>query len=95
VPFHIVHFRARRLHTLLAEAGFDLVEARQINPRPVGGAEPDRPRLRPSGRITRALRNPLLVAGLMAGARLLAVPAALARHRRGGGDCLIAVAARR
>ena len=47
------------------------------------------------GRTTRALRNPLLVAGLMAVARLLLFPLLWLGNRSGHGDCLIAVAARR
>ena len=95
VPFHIVHFRAPRLHALLGEAGFDLIEARQITPAlwvaqsliALAFARP--------GRTTRALRNPLLVAGLMAVARLLLFPLLWLGNRLGRGDCLIAVAARR
>ena len=95
VPFHIVHFRAPRLHGLLAEAGFDLVEARQITPALwVTQSLIARAFARP-GRTTRALRNPLLVAGLMAVARLLLFPLLWLGNRRGRGDCLIAVAARR
>jgi SAM-dependent methyltransferase len=95
VPFHIVHFRAPRLQALLEEAGFALVEARQITPALwVAQSLIARAFARP-GRTTRALRNPLLVAGLMAVARLLLFPLLWLGNRRGRGDCLIAVAARR
>ena len=95
VPFHIVHFREPRLQALLAEAGFDRVEARQITPALwVAQSVIARVFARP-GRTTRALRNPLLVAGLMVLSRLLLFPLLWLGNRLGRGDCLIVVAARR
>jgi SAM-dependent methyltransferase len=95
VPFHIVHFTGPRLARLLEEQGFALREQRQITPAlwvaqsliALAFARP--------GETTRALRNPLLVAGLMAVARGLAFPLLWLGNRLGRGDCLIAVAARR
>jgi SAM-dependent methyltransferase len=94
VPFHITHFTALRLVALLEETGFAVVAARQITPALwvaqsviawAFAGRPEQPRM---------LRQPLLVAGLMAIARGLLFPLLWLANRVGRGDCLVVKARR-
>lgn len=91
-PFHIVHFDAPALDGLLRRCGFEPVAAGQVTPALwaaqslIGAAfaKPDQP--------TRALRNPLLVMGLILAARGLLFPLLWLGNRLGRGDCLTVAA---
>ena len=91
VPFHISHFSSATLTSLLRHAGFIRIEVQQITPSVwiaqslivylCGG----------SGKNLR-LRNPFLTIMLMALVKGLLFPVTWLANRRGGGDCLVAVA---
>lgn len=94
VPFHITHFTALRLVALLEETGFAVVAARQITPALwvaqsaiawAFAGRPEQPRM---------LRQPLLLAGLMAIVRVLLFPLLWLANRVGRGDCLVVKARR-
>jgi SAM-dependent methyltransferase len=92
VPFHLAHFTAERLEALLRESGFEPVERRNVTPSLwvaqtliawAGG-----------GDARARLRNPVLVAAVMAVARGVCFPALWLANRLGRGDCLVVTARR-
>lgn len=94
VPFHITHFSQDRLATLLRDAGFEVVAARQISPALwvaqsllvwLG-------RTRPAERSL--IRKRWLVAGLMLAIRGGMFPLLWLANRAGRGDCLVIKARR-
>jgi 2-polyprenyl-3-methyl-5-hydroxy-6-metoxy-1,4-benzoquinol methylase len=89
VPFHIVHFSGSTLGKLLREEGFAVEETDCATPAvwvcqsllASLFARPNRP--------TWALRNPVLVGGLMTAIRGLLFPILWAGDSSGRGDCLV------
>ncbi|MFZ0418044.1 MAG: class I SAM-dependent methyltransferase [Candidatus Sulfotelmatobacter sp.] len=94
VPFHISHFSANTLRSLLEECGFTLRETRQMTPA-LWVASSIMVRLfAREGKATRQLRNPMLMFALVALCRVLLFPLLSLGNRRGRGDCVAAVASR-
>ncbi len=94
VPYHIVHFTQARLAALLAEQGFEIVDAHHITPALwvaqsaivfSFAGRPDQ---------ARRLRSTILVAALMALARGLLFPLLWLGNRLDRGDCLVVKARR-
>jgi SAM-dependent methyltransferase len=91
VPFHITHFSADRLRSLIAETGFRVVAERQITPA-LWVAQSAIARLYP-GRAEK-LRSTKEVAALMLLARGVLFPVLWAGNLLGAGDCLVVKARR-
>jgi SAM-dependent methyltransferase len=94
VPFHISHFSADTLCSLLEQCGFALRESRQITPALWVASSIVARLFAGEGKPTRQLRNPLLMFAFVALCRTLLFPVLFLQNRRGRGDCLIAVAGR-
>jgi len=94
VPFHIVHFSSTTLKNTLLNSGFAKVDVAQITPGlwvaanliVTGFARPER--------VTKELRNALLVMSLMVFARGLLFPVLWLGNLFGRGDCLVVTARR-
>jgi SAM-dependent methyltransferase len=91
VPFHITHFDAARLSTLLRDTGFEVVATRSVTPAlwwaqsQIARDFPDAPRRQ---------REPARVIPLMLRAMTLGAAERTAWNRAGRGDCLIVEAKR-
>ena len=91
VPFHVTHFDAARLSTLLRDCGFELESVRTITPAlwwaqsEVARAFPDEPRRQ---------REAARVLPLMLRAMTLGAAERAAWNRAGRGDCLVVEARR-
>jgi len=92
VPFHISHFSADTLRSLLEKCGFGLQEARQMTPALWVASSIVARIFAREGKATRQLRNPLLVFALVMLCRVLLFPVLYVGNRLGRGDCLVAVA---
>ena len=86
VPFHITHFSAGRLRSLLTDSSFTVIAEKQITPA-LWVAQSDIARLYP-GRVEK-LRSTVPVAAIMLVARGLLFPVLWAGNRAGAGDCLV------
>jgi SAM-dependent methyltransferase len=94
VPFHITHFAAARLTSLLADCGFAVASVRLITPA-LWVAQSLLARLgRGRADPTAMFRKRWLIAGLMLAVRGLMFPLLWARNRSGRGDCLVIKARR-
>jgi SAM-dependent methyltransferase len=91
-PFHISHFSPQTLTTLLKSAGFAEVEIHQATPAVWVSMSIIARLFAKEGRMTRNLRNPLLLMGLMLLVRFLAFPLLWFQNRKGHGDCLLVTA---
>jgi 2-polyprenyl-3-methyl-5-hydroxy-6-metoxy-1,4-benzoquinol methylase len=94
VPFHLSHFSAGQLRSLLEECGFTLRETRQLTPALWVASSIVVRLFAREGKATRQLRNPVLMFALVMLCRLLLFPVLYIGNRRGRGDCLVAVATR-
>ncbi|MGA8199539.1 MAG: class I SAM-dependent methyltransferase [Candidatus Sulfotelmatobacter sp.] len=94
VPFHITHFSADSLRSLLEECGFRLRETRQLTPALWVASSIVAWIFAREGKATRQLRNPFLMFGLVLSCRALLFPLLYWGNRRGRGDCLVVVAAK-
>jgi SAM-dependent methyltransferase len=94
VPFHIVQFSRSSLQQLLANAGFDHVEFRQVTPAAWVASSLIVKIFFRDGKPTWQLRMPLLLAGLMLLIRTLFFPILWIANRLGKGDCLVATGIR-
>jgi 2-polyprenyl-3-methyl-5-hydroxy-6-metoxy-1,4-benzoquinol methylase len=94
VPFHISHFSANTLRSLLEECGFTLRETRQMTPALWVAHSLVARLFAEEGKPTRQLRNPLLMFALVGLCRALLFPALALGNRWGRGDCLAVVATR-
>jgi hypothetical protein len=94
VPFHIFHFTPKTLRKLLADAGFQRVEIRQITPSLWVAQSFIAWCFARKGIKTRQLRNPFLTVLLMLFAKVFLFPALWLGNRLGRGDCLLAVASK-
>jgi len=92
VPFHIVHFSAATLENVLLESGFTKVEIGQITPALWVAANLIVAAFARPNRVTKELRNALLVMFLMLCARGLFFPIIWLGNLFGRGDCLVVVA---
>jgi len=92
VPFHIVHFSALTLKSVLLESGFTKVEVGQITPALWVAANLIMAVFARTNRVTKELRNPLLVMFLMLFVRSLFFPVLWLGNLFGRGDCLVVVA---
>jgi len=92
VPFHISHFSADTLRSLLEQSGFTLRETRQITPALWIASSMVARLFAREGRATRQLRNPLWMFALVALCRTLLFPLLWLGNRMGRGDCLVVVA---
>lgn len=94
VPFHIVHFSPQTLRELLISSGFCSVEIKHETPALwVAHSLIARLCAKP-GRITRQLRNSVLVASLILLVRMFLFPLLWLANRFDQGDCLIVTARR-
>jgi SAM-dependent methyltransferase len=94
VPFHITHFTASRLSSLLAECGFTVASVRLITPS-LWVAQSLLARLgRTHADPTAMFRKRWLIAGLMLAVRGLMFPLLWVQNLRGRGDCLVVKARR-
>ncbi len=91
VPFHISHFSAETLQSLLGEAGFRNAETRQITPALWVAQSFIAWLFAREGKKNRQLRNPFLTLFLMVFARIVFFPVLWFENRRGRGDCLLVV----
>jgi SAM-dependent methyltransferase len=92
VPFHIVHFSVSTLKRILLETGFTKVEIGQISPALWVAANLIVTVFARHNRVTKELRNALLVMLLMLFVRGLLFPILWMGNRFGRGDCLVVVA---
>ncbi len=92
VPFHISQFSTETSKNLLSEAGFAAIETRQITPALWVSSSLIAKLFATIGRPTRALRNPILVFGLLIVSRMIFFPALWLGNRVGRGDCLLITA---
>ena len=95
VPFHIVHFSPATLARILEENGFRLHEAGQATPslwvtHSLIASIFSRP-----GKVTRTLRNPVIVMAGMLFFRLLLFPVLWLLNQMRRGECLIVRAVRK
>jgi SAM-dependent methyltransferase len=94
VPFHITHFTASRLSSLLEECSFAVASVAQITPA-LWVAQSMLARLgRGRADPTAMFRKRWLIAGLMLAVRGLLFPLLWLRNRSGRGDCLVIKARR-
>jgi SAM-dependent methyltransferase len=96
VPFHIVHFSAKRLVQLLDEAGFEVESQKNVTPA-LWAAQSAIAWLfrRNPAAVVRLQRKAVLVASLMAVARGLFFPLLWGWNASGRGDCLVVKAKKR
>ena len=94
IPFHISQFSKVTLGEALNQAGFKAVESKQITPALWVASSVITALFAKRGRVTRELRNPALVFGLLAVSRFLLFPALWLGNRLGRGDCHLLVAAK-
>lgn len=92
VPFHISHFSAQALGSLLRECGFVTVETRQLTPALWVASSIVARLFAREGRPTRELRNPLLMFALVALCRAALFPLLWLGNVCGRGDCQTVVA---
>jgi SAM-dependent methyltransferase len=92
VPFHISQFSSETSKNLLSDAGFASNETRQITPALWVSSSVIAKLFAKKGRPTRALRNPILVFGLLMISRIILFPVLWLGNRAGRGDCLLIVA---
>ncbi len=89
VPFHIVHFSPTSLQRVLEDAGFKLKCIRQETPSLWVASSVIARVFARSGKPTRQLHNPLVLAPLMLLTRGLLFPFLWLGNRLGRGDCLV------
>jgi 2-polyprenyl-3-methyl-5-hydroxy-6-metoxy-1,4-benzoquinol methylase len=90
VPFHIVHFSKDRLHRLLTEEGFEILDSKAITPALWVAQSWIAHRWRKDmNAVVRLQRKAPLVAMAMAVARGLLFPLLAYWNRTGRGDCLV------
>jgi 2-polyprenyl-3-methyl-5-hydroxy-6-metoxy-1,4-benzoquinol methylase len=94
-PFHLTHFTAGTLRSLLERTGFEVVEMKTLTPalwiaQSVAAACWGRP-----GIPTLQMRKPAIMAPLMLSIRGLLFPLLWVQNRKGSGDCLVVTARRR
>ncbi len=94
VPFHIVHFSAAAVKSILLESGFSKVEIGQITPALWVTANFITTVFARPNRVTKELRNAFLVMSLMLFVRGLFFPVLWLGNLLGRGDCLVVVARR-
>jgi SAM-dependent methyltransferase len=92
VPFHIVHFYSLTLKRVLLESGFTKVEINQITPALWVASNLILSVFARPNRVTKELRNALLLMSLMLFVRSLFFPILWIGNLFERGDCLIAVA---
>jgi len=92
VPFHISHFSAETLQSLLSETGFLNVETHQITPALWVTQSCIAWLFAKEGKKNGQLRNPFLTLFMMVIARFVLFPALWLGNRSGQGDCLLVVA---
>jgi 2-polyprenyl-3-methyl-5-hydroxy-6-metoxy-1,4-benzoquinol methylase len=92
VPFHISHFTAGTSQEVLQQAGFVVLEARQITPALWVSSSVIARLFAKKAKPTRQLRNPVLMLGLMLLSRGLLFPVLWLGNVLGRGDCLLTVA---
>lgn len=92
VPFHIVHFHAGSLATLLRETGFSSILIRPITPAIWLTDSIIAKLFARRARPTREIRNPLLVVMLLIFVRFALFPALWLLNQCGRGDCLLVTA---
>jgi 2-polyprenyl-3-methyl-5-hydroxy-6-metoxy-1,4-benzoquinol methylase len=92
VPFHISHFTAETSQEVLQQAGFVVLEARQITPALWVSSSVIARLFAKEAKPTRQLRNPVLMLGLMLLSRVFLFPALWLGNLLGRGDCLLTVA---
>ncbi len=92
IPFHISQFSTQTLSNVLSRAGFRTVESKQITPALWVASSVIALLFAKRGRITRELRNPVLVFFLIMLFRLLFFPVLWLGNRLGRGDCHLFVA---
>ncbi len=94
-PFHLTHFTAGTLRSLLEKSGFEIVETKTLTPalwiaQSVAAACWGKP-----GAPTLQMRKPAIMAPLMLSIRGLLFPLLWFQNRKGSGDCLVVTARRR
>jgi hypothetical protein len=94
VPFHIVHFSPATLKSVLLESGFAKVDVRQITPALWVAANLIVTAFARPERVTKELRNALLVIFFMLFMRGLFFPILWLGNLLGRGDCLVVKARR-
>ena len=92
VPFHIVHFSSLQLISLLQSSGFHDIRIQHVTPSLWVASSIITKACAKHGRITKELRNPFLVLGLMVFARLILFPFLWFGNSRNRGDCLLVTA---
>ncbi len=94
VPFHLFHFSAQSLRTVLHDAGFERIAIRHETPSLWAAHSVIARVFAKKGRPTKQLRNPILVISLMLLWRGLLFPLLWLGNRVGRGDCLVVKARR-
>jgi 2-polyprenyl-3-methyl-5-hydroxy-6-metoxy-1,4-benzoquinol methylase len=94
IPFHISQFSTATLNKVLTQAGFKTVESTQITPALWVASSVIAALFAKEGRVTRELRNPILVLCLLVISRFLFFPALWLGNRLGRGDCHLLLAAK-
>ena len=89
VPFHISQFSIQTLRSLLSEAGFRIIETRQVTPALWVSASLIAKLFAKRGRTTKELRNSVLMLGLLMVSRFVFFPILWLGNRWGRGDCLL------
>ena len=89
VPFHIVHFSPATLKSILRESGFAKINIGQVTPALWVAVNIVVTAFARPKRVTRELRNALLVMFLMLSARGLFFPLLWLGNLLGRGDCLV------
>jgi 2-polyprenyl-3-methyl-5-hydroxy-6-metoxy-1,4-benzoquinol methylase len=87
IPFHISQFSTKTLSNVLRRAGFRTIESKQITPALWMTSSVIALLFAKKGRITRELRNPILVFFLIVLSRLLFFPVLWLGNRLDRGDC--------
>lgn len=94
IPFHIVHFSASSLESLLRQNGFDEISIRYISPALWVAMSAIAALFARPGRANRQLHNPALVLIFMLLARVVFFPLLWLANVSGRGDCLLVTATR-
>ena len=89
VPFHLFHFSCKTLTQLLQFSGFEITELKYATPSHWMSQSIVAAMFARSGRQTRHLRSPFLVASLMIFCRFFLFPFLWLGNLTGRGDCLI------
>jgi 2-polyprenyl-3-methyl-5-hydroxy-6-metoxy-1,4-benzoquinol methylase len=94
LPFHISHFSPETITNLLKQTGFTAIEIRQVTPAAWLASSVIARMFAKRGRLTRELRNPILLLFLMLLVRVFLFPFLWMKKRFGKGDCLLITAAK-